>query len=208
MKKCSVCRTPFAPKYSSLQKTCSTSCAIEFGKLETEKKAKVDWSREKKERKEKLKSHGQLESELEGHVRALVRIIDKGCDCISCGLKLGGKNQAQAGHRFSSGGYNNLRYNLMNIFLQGVCCNKYLSGNVDGYDEGLNKVYGDEVFQEVKYGLRAKYPTIKLSRDEIAERIIIARNAVNALKKLDYTYTPEQRIALRRKYNKILKIYL
>lgn len=215
MPSCSICQTKFKPKYSSLEKWCSHDCEIEYkvkqGLKAAEKyrkEKKKEWHQEKKERKENLKKHGDFENELEDEIRAIVRLIDFGCRCTSCNAELGGKNQAQAGHRWAVGSYNNLRYNLMGIFIQGVCCNKWKSANIDGYDEGIKNIYGEDVFRHVKEEMRALYPIVKLSIPELKEKTAIAKQIVKELKKLDMAYPPKIRIELRKKYNERIGIYL
>ncbi len=198
-KKCAVCGTAFTP-FNSLAKVCSVKCSAEYGR----KKA---WESEKKERIEKLKTHGEREDELQTVVNEIVLLIDKGLNCISCGAKVSYDNRANAGHRFAVGGNNTLRFNLHNIFSQNVCCNKWKNGNPDGYDEGLISMYGKDYYEYVKFELKRLYPQVKLTAIELMEKRAIAMKIRNELKKAGKVYSPSERIELRNRINEQIGIY-
>ena len=207
-KKCKECGQQFTPRFTSFQKTCNEPvCIAAHGKKVVEKERAKNWSIEKKERTEKIRSHGEWEMLLEDQIRAIVRLIDADCRCTSCNAVLGGKNQAQAGHRWAVNSYNNLRYDLLGIFIQGVCCNKWKSGNLDGYDEGLLRIYGEDAVRYVKEQQRAMYPMIKMSIPEIKEKIIIAKQIVKELTKIGLSYPPMVRMELRNRFNIRIGIY-
>lgn len=177
MKKCSVCRTPFAPKYSSLQKTCSTSCAIEFGKLETEKKAKIDWSREKKERKEKLMTASDYRQLLQTVFNTFIRMRDEGKPCVSCDRPLTGK--FDAGHFYSVGSYPNLRYDEMNVHGQCVHCNRDKHGNHAEYALRIESRIGPEALTRLTENRNSK---LHLSIPEIQELMVKYKLKIKQLK--------------------------
>ena len=204
-KKCIVCTEWFTPKYKTTEKCCGISCAITHATNLREKKDKLNWQKEKKKRTDELKTHSDWSKELQIEVNTIVRLIDKGAPCISS-LR-NGNEQMQAGHRFSCGAFPQLRFNLFNIHGQTASENMYNSGNPDGYDHGLSCIYGDKYLKEV-HGLKKKYPILKLSIPELIHAKARAKKIVKGLKELNATFTPEQRIELRRKYNKILQIYL
>jgi hypothetical protein len=199
LKKCKICSKEYLPS-NSLQRVCSIACSIEDGK-------KKLWEKEKQERKEKLKTHGDRENELQPIINEISALLDKGMNCICCGAKITNINKANAGHRFAVGGNNTLRFNLHNLHKNGVCCNKWKNGNPDGYDDGLIKMYGKDYFEFVKWKLKELYPQVKLTATELIAKRAIAMKVRNELKKLDLTYTPEERIALRDKINKQIGIY-
>ena len=64
-KKCKNCGIVFEAQYSKTQQTCTFHCAIEYSKTLKEKKAKKEWGKEKKERKEKLKTRTDYQNELQ-----------------------------------------------------------------------------------------------------------------------------------------------
>ncbi len=204
-KKCIICTEWFSPRFKTTEKCCSVSCAITHATNLREKKDKLNWQKEKKKRTDELKTHSDWSKELQIEVNTIVRLIDKGAPCISS-LR-NGNEQMQGGHRFSVGAFPQLRFNLFNIHGQTASENMYNSGNPDGYDHGLSCIYGDKYLKEV-HGLKKKYPILKLSITELIHAKARAKKIVKGLKELNATFTPEQRIELRRKYNKILNIYL
>ena len=209
------CGKLFKAKFSSFDKCCSDVCLTEYRvqyamkaaekyRKDREKERTREWAIEKKERSEKIKTHGEYECDLEDEVRAICRLIDAQQPCIACS-KFG---KMAAGHRFSKGHNNTLRYSLSNLHLCCFQCNDSKSGNLDGYDEGLRRIYGKEYWEHVYFDLKRTYPIVKLSIPEIKEKIVIAKQIVKELKKIDAVYPPAMRLALRKKYDERLGIYL
>lgn len=201
------CRKHFTPLRDN-QSVCSYECSVKYSKElkdKAEKKDKLNWQKEKKNRTDELKTHSDWSKELQIEVNTIVRLIDKGAPCISS-LR-NGNEQMQGGHRFSCGAFPQLRFNLFNIHGQTASENMYNSGNPDGYDHGLSCIYGDKYLKEV-HGLKKKYPILKLSIPELIHAKARAKKIVKGLKELNATFTPEQRIELRRKYNKFLGLYV
>jgi hypothetical protein len=209
MKKCKNCKKPFQP-INSLNRACSLPCAI---KLSEQKEGKMilrqAQRQEVKEMAIRLKTLGDYKKELQTEINKLVRLIDEGCRCISCGTLEG---QMQAGHFRSVGGWDNLRYHLHNIYLQCSTCNdpKRKGGNVIRYRENLVKLFGGDTMDFID-DLNVQYPSLKLMQHEVSEAIILAKQAVKEVTKLNKTgklpRTIEQRIELRKKYNHLLYIY-
>lgn len=213
-KKCKACKETFVP-VRPLMMVCSGPCAHEYVKRNTEKKRKLEeskenkaWKVKKKELKEKLKTKSDHEKDLQKEVNHIARLLDKGWPCISSGVE---KYQENAGHMYSVGAFPSLRYNLLNIYNQSVGDNLYKSGNGVIYKERIKEVFGQEVSEEIET-LKARYKELKLSIPELKETIKVARSCVreliNSTKESDKPYTITQRIELRRHYNQILNIYL
>lgn len=79
-----------------------------------------------------------------------IRERDKGLTCVSC------KNPAeQAGHYYSAGHYDALRFDEINTNGQCVRCNYFLSGNLIEYRKGLVKKYGEAEVEklDIKAGM-------------------------------------------------------
>lgn len=135
-KSCKVCGTSFIPK-NSLQKVCSTACALVLAKKVTAKKERIQQEKQAKLerkrtrlRKESLKTKPQLTKEAQTAFNAYIRERDKGLPCISCnrseveieqGFKVGG--YWDAGHYLSRGAYPELRFNEDNCHRQCKSCN-------------------------------------------------------------------------------------
>lgn len=215
-RRCKVCRTQFQPRFTMKQATCENpECLAEHGRNEykkQEEKKRLQKKREdakwKKEAKERLKTHGNYESDLEETIREISALIDSSVDCcLSCQSKISPTNKANAGHRFAVGGNNSLRFNLDNIHRQGVCCNMHKNGNPDGYDEGMIRVYGKPYYEYVKFELKGIYPLVKMTIPELMAKRALAMKIRNELKKKGLDYSPDERLKLREQINSEIGIY-
>lgn len=90
--------------------------------------------------KYKKYSVAQLKSKAQSIFNKWIRERDKELPCISCGT---GKPE-QAGHFYSAGHYNHMRFLENNTHGQCIRCNHFLSGNLIGYRKGLEKRIGKE----------------------------------------------------------------
>lgn len=201
-KKCKYCKFVFEPK-TPLQFVCSQKCAIEYAKSKQRLKVEKEWKTEKKDLKERLKTHSDHLKDLEKVINRLIRIIDKGHSCISCN----GTRPDQAGHLHSVGSSPELRFNLENIWNQDAHCNKHKHGNLLKYLDGIKRLYGEEYEDYLLHELPLKYKSLKLSVPEIQDAVKKVKEIIKELEKLDLTYTIKQRRLLRVKYNKIIGIY-
>lgn len=213
-RRCKVCRERFEPKWSNQVVCLNDSCVLEFHKLNREKNIEKLKKAERKESrsvieamKEKNKTHSDYQKELQPLINKITALIDKETNCICCNKPITDLNRSNAGHRFAVGGNNSLRFNLHNIHQNGVCCNKWKNGNPDGYDDGLIRVYGKEYFEYVKWQLKGLYTEVKLTKDELIECKFKALKIVGRLKKLDATYSPDERLKLRDEINDEIGIY-
>ena len=140
IKICSICKDPFKP-FNSMQKVCSTKCAIILSKIP--KKTKED--------KEKMKimidnttTVPQLLKKLEFEFNRFIRLRDLGNECISCNKQLKDIRDFHAGHYFSAGNHANIRFNELNVHGQCVECNTHLHGNLIKYRRKLQNKIGVE----------------------------------------------------------------
>lgn len=76
---------------------------------------------------------------------AYIRKRDEGMGCISCGSY----NEIQAGHFYSAGNHNNLRFDIHNCNSQCKKCNYFLSGNLLKYRENLIVKIGLEAVEKL-----------------------------------------------------------
>jgi hypothetical protein len=142
-KKCKVCKDIFTPT-QPLQRVCTLKCAIEDGNKVKEKK----WNKEKKERKEALKTNSDYVRELQVIFNKYIRLRDKDKGCISCNKPLIGKYDA--GHFYSTGSYPELRFNEMNVHGQCVYCNQHQRGAIHNYTIGLENRFNYGVIATLK----------------------------------------------------------
>ena len=160
-KKCKACRAPFF-RASAWQTHCrSEECAV----------AALEAAREKRERAESRAHRLKLaDSKPLSHwhaltqaaVNALVQARDRGKPCISCGATSAA--QWDAGHYLSRGANPALRYELANLAVQCVACNRFKSGNQAMFRIGLLARIGIE---EV-HRLEGPHPLAKHTRESLA----------------------------------------
>ena len=127
------CKNPDCGKmyvpYSTLSRACSGKCALVLVKIANEKK----WRKEKKERRNKLKTLGEWTKEAQVMFNKFIRLRDKDLPCISCGTT-NPNIQYAAGHYRSVGACPELRFCEQNCFKQcNSNCNNFLSGNLIEY---------------------------------------------------------------------------
>ena len=201
-RKCKHCKDEFEKK-QPLQSVCSPYCGIQRTLELKKKKESKDWKKEKKVIKEKLKSHSDYEKELQALINQIANLIDNNHNCMSCS----GNGKVNAGHYHSVGSNNSIRFNLFNIWRQCYRCNVQLSANIIGYDNGLISYLGKSKWEYIKFDLVRLHPFIKLSKEELDEKKAIARGIIKYLKLQDRTFTREERISLRERFNTELSIY-
>ena len=143
-KKCRACSERFLPTQFA-QVVCSPRCAITYTQQAKQRKEKKAHAKAKREFRLSDKS---LQKKLtQALVNKFVRLRDAGKPCISCGTHEG---QMQAGHYFSVGSSEHLRYAVKNIHLQCSTCNHHLSANLINYRIGLVERYGVEFVEALE----------------------------------------------------------
>lgn len=176
-----------------------------FGSELTKKTIKTEkekgWRKRKTKLKNNLETLSSLKKDLQIKINYIVRTLDRGHRCISSNRKLGLK--FDAGHLYSVGSNPQIRFHLFNIWAQSVHDNQWKSGNPLEFVKGLELNFGKEI-SEYCEGLKQNF-TLKLSKEEIKEKIIIANDIAKNLKKRPYTQ--KERLDLRKEFNKKLGIY-
>lgn len=163
--RCKNCKIKFEPTYFNEKYCKNDECkTVEVQKL-LEKKRKADkrsWNKEKKERKERLKTRSDHLKEVQTVFNKFIRLRDKGNNCISCGKPCKKEN---AGHYRSVGGNPELRFEELNCHLQCEYCNTYLHGNLIEYRKGLIKKIGVELVEWLEGVHELKKYTIQELKD-------------------------------------------
>lgn len=211
MPKCKSCGVKFTPtrflqKYCMLNEECQSAAikaVLDNNRKLADKKVADKWKEEKKEMVEKLKTLSDYKKDLEIEINAIVRLIDKGHDCISGAFK---DYKMHAGHLYSVGAFPSIRFNLLNIYGQSEHDNLHLHGNGAIYKERIVEIFGQSVADEVEV-LKVNYPELKASIPDIKEATLIARQIKKSLIKMDTYFEIEERINLRRTYNKMIGLY-
>ncbi len=197
------CKKKFEAKVF-LQKYCMET--DECISLEYEYKRKKQWDAEKDAIKKKNGWGTKKPPKLvfQDEVNKLARMIDshfKLC-CISCGNV--NKVKYDGGHRIAVGACISIRYNLHNIRRQcSKNCNVSLSGNPDGYDEGLIKRHGLKYKNYVKYELRKEFDYVNLGGIDYPEKIKFIRKLIRDFDTFILTNDIQARIM----FNNLIGIY-
>lgn len=212
MPRCLNCKQKFEPK-RFLQKHCESADCEKSAQqylddkiakaLKTVKqKKKQDWNKEKIEIKEKLKSLSDWKNDLQREINVLIREIDKGHPCIATGNYQG---QMHCGHYLSVGSNPTLRFHLENMFIQSMHSNTWKSGDTIRYQQGIKETFGIE-YLDYMNSLQSVEP-LKLTSEEIKEKIPIVRSLIKWVKLQERKFTTEERISLRKRFNQEIGIY-
>lgn len=206
LKTCKICKEKFEPKNVSTEVVCwNYDCRVEFAlQVVAKNKANKEKEERKKRADEKRKMRDNItnwKNELQDEVNLIVRLIDKDLPCLAKGIYA---NQFHAGHIFSRGSNQTIRYNLHNIHRQSAQSNHFQ--NEDGLlREGLVKEYGQNYMDFISELRRT--PKLCFSNESFHELTKIARLISAKLKKADNVYNLKQRIELRNQINIELGIY-
>lgn len=200
-RKCLNCKEKFIP-VNQTNTVCSPKCAIEYSKEMQKKKVEKEWKKEKAVLKEKTKTLSDWKKDLQKEINTIVREIDKGHPCIATGTMEGKRN---SGHYISIGSNDTLRFHLENIWNQSEQSNTWKSGDTLRYQEGIVKLYGKEYLDRLN-ALKSISP-IKLTSEEISDKISVARGIIKWLKLQNRIFTTDERLELRIRFNKELGIY-
>ncbi|MBU9566254.1 recombination protein NinG [Burkholderia multivorans] len=153
-KKCRECGVVFTPA-RSLQKVCSTACAVALTEKEKARKLARAQRAERKslrEALEKAKTRGTHMKEAQAAFNAYVRERDYGLSCISCGLPprqvFGGA--VDCGHYRSIGSASQHRFNLKNCAAQCVKCNRFLGSNSVEMRKGMIARFGLDAIEALE----------------------------------------------------------
>jgi hypothetical protein len=164
-------------------------------------KKKEDRKKSIEEKKKLRDAITNWKNELQNEVNFIVRLIDQDLPCLAKGIY---SNQVHAGHIFSRGSNQTIRYNCHNIHRQSAQSNHFQ--NEDGLlREGLVKEYGQNYMDFISELRRT--PKLPYTNEDYHELTLKARKIVSKLKSVDKTYNLKQRIELRNQINLELAIY-
>ena len=174
--------------------------------VESAKKVQIKVKRKENQvKKLELKPKSYWLAILQKEINQIVRLIDKDCPCISSGRPY--RSDDQAGHFYSVGSTPALRFNLLNLWSQSIKDNMHNSGNLLNYREQLVKFDIIDLIEAE----RLKYPTLKLSIEEIKEAISKAKIVKKVMIELNSdVFNPRsvvKRVDLRQEFNRYLEIY-
>lgn len=196
---CRRCKSEFEPYLRNgivISRLC-IKCVV----LKNKEQMKKKQLQLQREAKKELLTHSDYQNLLQKQINKLVRIIDVDFPCIARDTRKGKMN---AGHYFSVGSNNSLRFNLHNIHKQSEYSNKYNHGDAIMYLIGIKKRYGID-YANYLLSLPELYPYIKLTIPELIEKIEIVKKIIREHKSENLKKT--EIIEIREKYNKIIGIY-
>jgi hypothetical protein len=162
-KKCKNCKNEFIP-YQPLAVVCSYKCSIELSKARMETKKAKAWSKEKRERKEALKTVQELVLEVQTVFNKFIRKRDEGLPCIACGSE--NMKKVNASHYYNANNHWNVRFNEDNVHSGCEYCNTHLHGNLIPYRKHLLRKIGVERFLYLE---SISNETRKFTREELKE---------------------------------------
>lgn len=145
--KCKQCKTEYQ-KSNSLQKVCSTKCAVSYGRSERERKEKSKHLTTKRKFLANDVSHQKKKAQTA--FNAFIRERDKNLGCVSCGKPKDWNGQWHAGHFYTVGARSDLRFNEDNCHKQCSVCNNYLSANLVNYLAEIVKRIGKKRFEALE----------------------------------------------------------
>lgn len=190
-------------KYRTTDKYCSPKCALKNEKPKEKKIYIIPKVSKTNKVIEKKKSLSDFKADLQTEINLIVRLIDKGHPCI-CNLEKRMK-LITAGHYFSVGSNETLRFHLLNIWGQDFDSNGAKGGQPIEFKNGLIKLCGIDFFEQIEALKSIKL--IDLTIEDLKDKISIARSIVKWLKLQDRKFTTSERLELRIKFNNQLSIY-
>lgn len=191
-------------KFRTTDKFCSRKCQLKNAKQPTEKKIYTIPKVSKTNKViEKVKSLSDFKADLQTEINLIVRLIDKGHNCICNPNKR--MKLITAGHYIGVGANETLRFNLLNIYGQDFDSNGAKGGEPLQFKQGLIDLFGIEVFEQIEALKSIK--SINLNINDLKDKISIARSIVKWLKLQERKFTTSERLELRIKFNERLGIY-
>ena len=211
--KCRTCKDRFVPLNNNLnQKHCIEKDECVAAHVEHSKQLREKANRQQKAiakvKDQKVRNEvysGKYKNELAKACQMLARMIDHRFNfpCIDCEKSYG--NQVDGGHFNSKGSNITIAYNLHNIHSQKSDCNQngLGGGRRLEYYRGLVKRYGQWYADYVDTGLQNEYKLIKLSPQEVFEKLTLVRALIRTFDTFQFT----DGIAAREQMNALIGIY-
>lgn len=190
-------------KYRTTDKYCSPKCASKNEKPKEKKIYTISKVSKTNKVIQKVKSLSDYKADLQTEINLIVRLIDKGHNCI-CNqnkrIKL-----ITAGHYIGVGANETLRFHLLNIWGQDFDSNGAKGGEPLQFKAGLISLYRNEIFEQIEALKSIK--SINLTIQDIQSKISICRGIVKWLKLQDRKFSTLERLELRYKFNEQIGIY-
>ena len=202
-RKCKICGKKFTTQYFN-KFYCDSDCGYELSMRIKEKNQAKEMKAKREQMKEAIQTTTDLRKILqEDCINPIVRAIDFGQGCISCG----NVTTLQAGHYYhkSKTLARACTFHLWNLHGQCLYCNKNQHGSLHDYRLGIIKIYGQEIFDLIEL-LPEMYRNLTWSKDELKEAIKTAKQILRELPP-KVSYSVDHRIYLRKTINNKLNLY-
>lgn len=154
-KKCKNCSELFK-QFRPLQNVCSLECSIELSNTKQKEIERMLWNKEKKVRKDALKTREDYYQDALVMFNKFIRTRDRDQPCISCNAS-SGTYRITSGHYYPQGTYRNIALDERNA--HGQCwynCNKNKHGNLLEYRPRLIKKIGLEKVEQLDIDAQQK----------------------------------------------------
>ena len=198
-KTCKNCKERFQPERDMIEPLCSVECVLEWRRKLRDK----NWKKERAVLK--ITTHSkEYKKALQDEINKLSRLIDSkfgNITCIDCNKNFG--KQIDAAHYHSRGANSSLKYHLDNLHSARSECNQWSDSHKSGYKLGLMERYGKQYAEHVIEELPLKYPYIKLSSQEVFDKLSIVRKLIRDFD----TFVFSDSLSARKKLNEIIGIY-
>jgi hypothetical protein len=158
MPRCKNCKEKYEPIRFNHKYCLKDECIKVF----VEETKKAMWMSKKTKMVNALKTLSDYRREAQTAFNSYIRKRDEGKPCVSCNAPLLGKYDA--GHYFSVGGHEALRFDERNVHGQCVTCNQYKHGNLIFYRHGLLARIGETELVDLES--KANVP-VKRTKEEL-----------------------------------------
>lgn len=158
---------------------CSSSCAFEYGKSQAraaQERARKKAARLLKEKETEARARNRARKielrpikwyadRAQSEFNKFIRLRDAGKPCVSCGRPDDGMHQRHASHYRSRGACSSLRFDESNVHASCSQCNKWKSGNIEGFTPELIRRVGQDEFDRIEASPKNK----KWTKEELIE---------------------------------------
>lgn len=182
--------------------TSNGAYVLKSSQLTGKKRVKKEFDKKQKQSTECMRDNvTDYKNKLQLRINEISRRIDKGQPCLATRRTF---YKMDAGHVYSRGANQNIKFNLHNIHRQSAQSNHFQSDD-HKMREGLIREYGKN-YSEFVYELK-QTDVLKYTKPEYKMFYERALAICHVLRKLDAYYTKNERLSLRNKYNVELGLY-
>jgi hypothetical protein len=202
-RKCKICGKKFTTQYFN-KFYCDSDCGYELSMRIKEKNQAKEMKAKREQMKEAIQTTTDLRKLLQIEINAIVRAIDYGQPCISCGREDKKWHCSHYHHKSKNSSYN-ITFHAWNLHKSCDYCNLHLHGNYNGYRLGIIERYGEDILNLMS-DLQVIYKDLTFDKIELKNAINEAKEFKKLLPK-EKIYSVDELIELRKKLNQKLGLY-